>query len=679
MHLLYSVSAPRRAAREVPRGVKLGCLPDFSLSPRDDARKLSRPPQQPQATQTRDTTSPGPMRITAHPLLFCCLVALAGSQTALAAQDALGSAAREAAAGVDDGTSIFGEPLYVNGKRISDLAIKRYLCYGKGSNGLAARKLQILIDAEKDYRRQTYAQDLLEELFPGKLEDELSGEEQKQIEAAVEEQMKRFEVNRSDYEFYLKKENSAFMRRYPTLDLDVEIIRAYNTVKWYEDQLWQTLEFDQLFFPDHTDTWPEISIESIRAGSPNVDLVEDYARNYDIRLNEDRGAGEPIRREDEMMMQLLRDYLMKALESQVEVLTAWDGIPERVLLRIKGDGWEKEIHTEDVYQEMKSAFNENEVRLAKEFLALTAAAEDKLGSMGLLKPADEFNDYWNEIVSSTQNTIFNMSFMVLSGHMFPSQEAYYRHLWLMTSYRQLLEPELEKTEDGLLPAGLQEHLPVANGIMGLARARAEILLVSAFDFPNNVWKENGWASAEREAMIVREEVDAYLAKLEREFEVRAQAVTDGTPYTPNAELQSFDEFWSNVLDLHSEYWDPPMPAEGKMPPAQGFKNKGRFNGELTTRNDLKRAMGESSFWHFISGSSIVDTIFFDLEPRTVGGPYFGPHGFYIVYLKSRSSPTNPLNWRGMERHFDMLKEDFVSTRFTEFCHHALIEADVTGL
>ena len=42
----------------------------------------------------------------------------------------------------------------------------------------------------------------------------------------------------------------------------------------------------------------------------------------------------------------------------------------------------------------------------------------------------------------------------------------------------------------LRPA-MQEHLPIGTGIMGLAKVKAEALLVSAFDFPNNR-QENGW-------------------------------------------------------------------------------------------------------------------------------------------------------------------------------------------
>ena len=49
-------------------------------------------------------------------------------------------------------TSEFGEPVFVNGVRDPDLAIKRFLVYGPGRNGLDARKLQILMDHEREIR-----------------------------------------------------------------------------------------------------------------------------------------------------------------------------------------------------------------------------------------------------------------------------------------------------------------------------------------------------------------------------------------------------------------------------------------------------------------------------------------------------------------------------------------------
>ena len=67
-----------------------------------------------------------------------------------------------------------------------------------------------------------------------------------------------------------------------------------------------------------------------------------------------------------------------------------------------------------------------------------------------------------------------------------------------------------------------------------------------------------------------------------------------------------------------------------------------------------------------------------MAPGTVGGPYRGPKGYYLVYLKNRSAPTNPLNTR-TERHVQMIQEDWVRKSFQAYAHAALADATLSGL
>jgi hypothetical protein len=614
-------------------------------------------------------------------------------------------------------TSEFGEPLIVNGKRISDLAIKRYLCYGKGRNALESTKLGVLLEQEWQLREYLRTRTVLDEQFDGKDLEELSAEEQERVQAEVAQFMGRYTYEEEEYVSNLAKEEKSFFERYPTLDLDVEIGRAYKSVDWYEDQVRQTLQFDQMFFPGHPDNWPEITIEAVHAGSPGFDLVADFAKNYELRreawLNErsaaeqdaltsqfagktrdqlgadelaaldkavDEAAGKYEPREDEMMMSLLRDYIIASLSDPnlVTIKTSVDGLPEELVMTVEGGGFKKDLATEDIYAQMKHTFNAHDIADAKLFLALRQATHDRLSGADQLMPYEDFQDMVVELKSQLQSTMFNFDFLALHGHMFPSQEAYIEHLFLMESYRKVLEPDMELGESGELPEALQAHMPIANGIMGLAKAHAEVLLVSAYDFPNDEWKESGWATAEERAFQLRAEIDEHLDYLAAEETRRRAAAAAGENYQRPDDYLSFEEFWAQKLDYESEYWDPPMPVSGKMPAMVGMKNKGRFGGVSMTRNDMKRAIGESSFSHYLGNFAIVDAVFFDLEPGQVGGPYLGPKGYYIVYLKSRQPPTNPLNYRD-ERHLGMIREDFVRLKFTEYCHESLEQAEISGL
>ena len=126
-------------------------------------------------------------------------------------------------------TSEFGEPLFVNGEHISDLAIKRHLIYGPARNMLESTKLAVLVEQERLLREQ-------------------SGED-----------VSRYLVSEEEIEKTRKAEIDQFNQRYPGLDLKTEISRAYKTVDWYERSLRQTLEFDKMFFLGDPNDWPDIT------------------------------------------------------------------------------------------------------------------------------------------------------------------------------------------------------------------------------------------------------------------------------------------------------------------------------------------------------------------------------------------------------------------------------------
>jgi len=566
-------------------------------------------------------------------------------------------------------TSEFGEPVFVNGVRISDMAIKRFLVYGPGRNGLDARKLQILMDHEREIRvdevREVVAADM-------------AGASDEAVAAEVAKRMERFDLDTSFVDRRLAAEKASFQERFPTLDHEVELRRAYGSGDWYRDQVRQTMEFDRLFFPEHPDSWPMLSVEAIQGGSPQVDLIADYAREFERRLAVSEETGEPIVAEQEMMMSLLRDFVMQALWSLAEVKTATQGIPEELAMVIDGGDWSAEVKTQGVFDEMRVAFSAQDIEDAKLCLALLEAARQKLEAEGALSSDEEFQTMVASIREQMANSMFNMDFLALQGHGFPSAETYEQHLRLVDSFKSGRTAALEIGDNGELGAELQAHLPIANGIMGLAKARAEILMVSAFDFPSFSWKENGWEDAYEQATALRGQVDAYLAALATEADARAAAAEKGENFAPEQELLPFDRWWTDLLRQNSDYWDPPLPATGKQPPAIGLKNFGAFNEEPMTRNDMKRAIGESEYEHFLANGALVDTIFFDMEPGTVAGPYRGPKGFYLIYLKGRTRPTNPLNLR-TERHRQMIQEDWVRKAFQAYAHEALASAETSGL
>jgi hypothetical protein len=614
-------------------------------------------------------------------------------------------------------TSIFGEPVFVNGKRISDTAIKRFLCYGKGRNGLESMRLGLLMEQERELRSIKASERMLEDNFGGKQLSELSEDQRKELDAALAVEMARFDLAPAEYEIRYEKEGISFMERYPTLDLRTEIRRAYKSMDWWRDQIRMTMEFDQLFFPGHPDGWPDISLEAVHQASPQYDLVEDYTKYFNMRQEAwetkrdeaqaaalaehfdgaavetldaeqlarlrtmvDEAAGAFVEREQDMMMAVLRDAVQGILAEFVVIKTASEGLPDDILMTIDGHGLNNSLTTEEVYQDMKEAFDSQDVYEAKLFLCLIQATKDRLEAEGILEPFEPFLAKLAEQKAASANagTFGSVGFVATSAYRFPSVEAFQEYTYLFDSYRSSIEDRLALRADGSVSQELQDHFPIVNGIMGIARVRAETLLVSAFDEPNNTWIEGGWQLAYDKALVLRAEIDAYAQKVEAAELASSQAEAKGETYEPAEALQPFDVWWARFLDLNSDFWDPPMPASGKMPPANSMRDKGRFKGTPTTRNDMKNHLGESAYTHFLWDTAAVDEIFFNVPEGSVGGPFRGPKGYYISYVKQRLPASKRLSIKE-PRTLKALQDDFAQLLFRRYSHESLGVAEVSGI
>jgi len=570
----------------------------------------------------------------------------------LAAQDDASPQANQPAA-TNGAKSEFGSPLVVNGERIPDAEIKRALVYGPGRALLDVRKIEILMEQELELRE------------------------------AMGEDVSVFALSDEEFQRVYDQEIAEFQERYPMLDLETEIERAYRTREWYVRQLRQTLAFDKLFFPGEPNSWPEMTKEAIHAGAAYgqepgvqvVDLVEDAQKAYERRKEFAEENGVPMQPEDDMFLGLIRDYVIQSLESLVSIQTAADGLPPELAMVVEGGGFRKEVATDEIYAQAKSAFTQRDLADTRLFLALARATADALDKEGVLVSEEEHRAKVAELTADLKYTMFNIDFLALQGHQFPSMEAYKEYLRLLESFRAKMEPQMAPMPDGGLSPVLREHLNIANRVMGLAKADAEIILVSAYDFLNDRWKDRGWEWAEQEAARLKKEIDDHLDELIEYEKLRAEAAKRGENLS-GPEPLAFDRYWGEMLDLHSEFWDPPMPATGRPISHVGMTFKGRF-GE-NTRNDLERAISESPYYQLLTNRSIVDTIFFDMEPGSVAGPFEGPEGYYIVYLRRRSAVTNPLR-PSEPKHVELLREDWLRREFITYAHKALEMAEVKGL
>jgi hypothetical protein len=524
------------------------------------------------------------------------------------------------------------------------------------------------------------------------------------------------------------KKIAEFTERFPTLDLPAEVRRAYRNMDWYRRELQMDLVFDNTFISDDPAQWPAITFEALREESGEI-LIDDFKASYERRTNyyaeqlalheearqtypdrvkayeadlaeweRKRAAGEPIEeqparpeepgdepefpQEDAMYRSILRQMVRDMLFKTAKTETAIDGLPMDIVmtLDINSDGSvEHTWHTQNIWDAVKDTVSEKEIEDAKLFLAKLEAARQRMAGEEFLLSEVEARDAFtaNEGGSGFQSAQFSIGMVAVGNHQFPSVEAYGEYYRILESHRRRVSPSIEAPEEGGLPEPLREHLLRANQIMGLGKVDCEVLLVSAFDFPGNCWKEKGWETSMEQATWIKEEIEKNSQNYAEYRRLRMEAAAVGEEFDPNQGPAAMDphDFWSLLIDEYCGYWDPPQPEKGRPGSAVGYKQKGRFGERY--RNDLQGMIGESPFHQFVRGFSITDYIFFKQQIGTVAGPFKGPHGYYLTKVMRRMPPTRPLNIAD-ERHVGLLRDDFIPFSLIAYCEEAFQAAEVKG-
>lgn len=560
--------------------------------------------------------------------------------------------------------SELGPPLVVDGIPITEFEIQRTLIYGKGRASLESRRVAALI------------------------EDEVARRVAQGADPA------QFEITPADFQRMHERRVADFKQRYPTLDLETEITRTYSSRPWYEREMYLQMRFDRVFIPDNPEEWPEVTFEALRAEAGEL-LIDDCRQSYERRMNhwveklaaweekvaagEDAGPEPDFPPEDSMYRSILRQIVRDALFGTVVTKTAFDGLPPHLVATMSFDPeGEPEFvwTTEELWQDVRPIISQKDIVDARRYLAKVTATRKRLEREGLLASPEQVKAAMQEVTGELQSSLFNLQAVAVTHHQFPSLESYAQYYDLYESWRRHLAPQLASPPEGGLPLALREHLNRANRIMGLAQVNCEVLLVSAFDFPTNRWIEDGWEKARERANWIKQEFDANQVRHTEYRKRRLEGTSSEQEGAPETPVRSPDEYWSMLLDDHSDYWDPPPAAVGNPGSNVGFKMKGRFGDRY--RNDLETQVGESYYYHFLHGTSVTDHIFFDQEVGTVDGPFEGRVGYYLTRLNRRGPPTRPLNVQN-EKHLELLRDDYVRYSLIAYAEESLRQAQVSGL
>jgi len=615
-------------------------------------------------------------------------------------------------------TSMFGDPLVVNGKRVPDAEIQRYLIYGPCRLQLEMFRVGLIVEDELDRRARDEANIMIEPMVgaPAKaaaeqvvaaqeattpfespearakaLEQETARQRAARMQdpAVRAEWTKKHEAERKlleeqlvpteeEFEAEFARTLEEFKKSFPVLNLDAEVGRAFRTVPWYRDNLRQTLYFDRVFYPENPDEWPITTIEAVRADSGDV-LLTDAQQSYVMRKEHADKTGEPLPKEDAIYTQMMRQIVRDAMFNTIDWKTSFDGLPDDLVLTGDRDFDGKPelvVRTAVLWEKVKDTVTPTEIDEAKRWFVTARATHDRLEKDGALLDAAARAQALAELKKQFEGTYFNIDIMATQTYYFPSTETFLEYHMMLEGYRKKIAPQLVQQENGDIAPVLRAHLESANRIMGLGQVDVEIMLISAFDIPNFQWKPAGWTAAKQKADAVKMQLDANVAEYNAERAKRARAQAEGKEFTAEKETLEPFRFWTDMVNEHSEYWDPPSPeGDGKRGSDVAMKNRGRFG--LRYRNDLQGFVGETPFSHWVTGASVTDYVFADQAENTVAGPFRGPQGYYITRVQRRTPPTRPLNL-GDPKHVDLLKDDYVRTSFIPYAQEARKSADVKG-
>lgn len=525
--------------------------------------------------------------------------------------------------------AVGGEPTATEPLTVDPMALRRELVYQAGRANLEAHKIDLYIAEE--IQRQT--QQLRSTLTEEGAEPPLIAERLSSLEAS-------FAVDEDGIRKSVGDTVKQIRDQYPTLPWDA--VLKYNNIEPLHllRMTRQSKRFENVFLPEDPEQWPATTREALNSNEQGTMFYDQLVQAYKNRKaleaqaaqpgpQPDGAAPAPAANQGEAMFQMLvRRMVTGALEEASDVKTAVDGLAPDIAMQVNGN----DILTKDVFTEIAPTIDTQELEHARKWLLKVELASRVLDQLGFWMSDEEFAEaYAAEDAKYTPP--FTLEVIARNFKGFPSMEAYRTYFRLKESFRRMVEADIND-------ANLQAHAERRAGpLIGLATVQPEIILVSAFDFEKNEWKENGWDLAYR-----------------RTAEVNQKLVESG------------GAAWSELLEEYSDFWDPPTPTTPSPNTPQGDrKNKGRF--PALNRNRLLQYLDEDDYTLFLDGYSIGDQIFFGLEEGQIDGPYKGRMGYYFARVV-RKTPAPTSKSLEDEDYRTMVESDFLSVRLNQFVQSA---------
>ena len=507
--------------------------------------------------------------------------------------------------GVPDDHPVFGRPLVIGGEVIPVETVRHAVCLGPaGATEVELAKLKVYIAEEIKRRKAAGAKD--EELS-------VSEEELAAIRKETEEELQR---------------------EYPGGEMTFEDVMA-----GLEDGGRSRLElnrlFEKLFLPDNPAYLPPISIDAIVKSGGGESVIDELKADYTRRMESDP----PAKKDATMRLfdQILIQTVIEHQQSMAEIVDDPAKLPPGVLMTVNG----VQITTDDIWNRIESSVDSSDVRSAKQWLTNMKLLREALQEAGAWLSDEEAEAAYQAHSGPFQGTMFTIEKIALAIKRFPSVRSY-------MDYRRVYESYTRMVKDRLTPEVLQQQGEFRTSkVIGQVAVDVDLILLSAFDFKAQRWKENGWQDAKNRAI----EVARLISEKKRS--------------------------WDEIMNEYSEFYDPPLSVSQKSQPnPPKLYDKGRFRN--AQRNNFLSEIEENEYMLFLNGGSITDFIFFQQSVGQVAGPLKGPRGYYISLLRRRSEPMQRKNISDAD-YMKLVEEDYLMWHLNLFAQELIKKKGVFGI
>jgi len=440
-------------------------------------------------------------------------------------------------------------------------------------------------------------------------------EMKKQVESGVRK-AEEFDVKEQDVVDQLAPMKQEFETKNPGVDF-WEVVRSQFGLnkETFLQQRRESILFDRVFFPGAPKNWPDITKEAIKAQTQS-DQGPRFLEQLEKATEGVDEKGQPKKLPD-FWVNMMRQFVQKGLRSWSDIRYASNGLPADVVLKVNELSWS----TQEAFDFVKQGLFVQDLERAVQEVFVREALRQELIAKGAYVSNEDFQKRYDEYRQPYDSTPFTVEVIATRFKGYPCLEAYRARWRLITSYADMIKADVNDEN-------LQAHANKRAAFFADGQVDVSLIPFQARNPKTGAWEPDGMTGAKARC-------EALFAGLEKK------------------EL-TFDQ----ALDKHAEFFS-------------NDEKRGRLG--MLPLNQLRQQLRENEFTQLLDGTSIADFLFFEAEVGKTIGPIQSPDGWVIARVNSRTPARRQIDVK-VERERELVKEDYVTTRFFEWAAEVIGKA-----